>query len=136
PLETLRAVRQEIHDEVLEKGFNAKKNSFTQYYGGTDLDGSLLFIPLSGFLPANDPRVVGTVAALERELTEDGLLLRFRPVGDVDGLSGKEGVFLACSFWLVQTYHLMGRTEDAQKLFERLLSLSNDLGLLAEEYDP
>jgi GH15 family glucan-1,4-alpha-glucosidase len=135
-LEPLREVRQQIHDEVLEKGFNAKKNSFTQYYGGTDLDGSLLFIPLSGFLPANDPRVIGTVEALERELTEDGLLLRFRPVGDVDGLAGDEGVFLACSFWLADTYYLMGRHDDARRLFERLVGLSNDLGLLAEEYEP
>ncbi|NMO13398.1 glycoside hydrolase family 15 protein [Pyxidicoccus fallax] len=136
PLDKLRAVRDEIFKEVCEKGFNAEKNTFTQYYGGTDLDASLLAIPLTRFLPATDPRVVGTVAALERELMEDGFLLRFRPVADVDGLSGDEGAFLACSFWLADTYQLMGRTDDARKLFERLVGLSNDVGLLAEEWDP
>jgi GH15 family glucan-1,4-alpha-glucosidase len=136
PLDKLRNTRQTIFEEVCEKGFNSEKNTFTQYYGGTDLDASLLFIPLLGFLPATDPRVVGTVAALERELMPGGLLLRFKPVADVDGLSGDEGAFLACSFWLVDTYYLMGRGEDAEKLFERLLRLSNDVGLLAEEYEP
>jgi len=136
PLDKLRSTRQTIFEEVCEKGFNSEKNTFTQYYGGTDLDASLLFIPMLGFLPATDPRVVGTVAALERELMPGGLLLRFKPVADVDGLSGDEGAFLACSFWLVDTYYLMGRHEDAEKLYERLLSLSNDVGLLAEEYDP
>jgi GH15 family glucan-1,4-alpha-glucosidase len=134
-LQRLRKVRQEITDEVLREGFNRELNSFTQYYGGKGLDASLLFIPLMGFLPAKDPRVVSTVAALERELMEDGLLLRFRPEGDVDGLSGEEGVFLACSFWLVNTYQMMGRQADATALFERLLSICNDVGLLAEEYD-
>ncbi len=136
PLDELRAARQEIFEEVCSKGFNAQKNAFTQYYGGTELDASLLAIPLFGFLPPNDPRVVGTVAALEEELLHDGLLLRFRPVADIDGLAGEEGVFLACSFWLADTYHLMGRTEEARALFERLLGLANDVGLLAEEYDP
>jgi GH15 family glucan-1,4-alpha-glucosidase len=136
PVDKLRKTRQTIFDEVCDKGFNREKNTFTQYYGGTDLDASLLFIPLLRFLPATDSRVVGTVAALERELMPGGLLLRFKPVGDVDGLAGDEGAFLACSFWLVDAYHLMGRQDDAKRLFERLLSLSNDLGLLAEEYDP
>jgi GH15 family glucan-1,4-alpha-glucosidase len=135
-LQRLRKVRQEIVDEVLREGFNSERNTFTQYYGGKGLDASLLFIPLTGFLPPNDPRVVGTVAALERELMQDGLLLRFKPEGAVDGLSGDEGVFLACSFWLVVTYQMMGRQADATALFERLLSLRNDVGLLAEEYDP
>jgi GH15 family glucan-1,4-alpha-glucosidase len=135
PVQKLHAVRQAIFEEVCEKGFNHQKNSFTQYYGGTDLDASLLAIPLMGFLPATDPRVVGTVAALERELLQDGLLLRFRPVPEVDGLAGDEGAFLACSFWLASVYYLMGRVEDAHDLFERLLGLANDVGLLAEEYD-
>jgi GH15 family glucan-1,4-alpha-glucosidase len=136
PIDDLRQTRQAIFDEVCREGYNAELNTFTQYYGGTDLDASLLFIPLTGFLPPNDPRVVGTVQALERELLQDGLLLRFKPVGEVDGLSGDEGVFLACSFWLVGTYQMLGRHEDARKLFDRLASLANDVGLLAEEYDP
>jgi GH15 family glucan-1,4-alpha-glucosidase len=107
-----------------------------QYYGGTGLDASLLFIPLSGFLPATDPRVIGTIKAIERELLQDGLLLRFKPEADVDGLSGDEGVFLACSFWLAGVYQMIGREEDARKIFERAASTRNDLGLLAEEYDP
>lgn len=136
PIEDLRQARQAIFDEVCSKGFNPKMNSFTQYYGGTDLDASLLFIPLTGFLPVSDPRVQGTVAAIERELLQDGLLLRFRPVADVDGLTGEEGVFLACSFWLANVYKMMGRDDDARRLFEKVLSTGNDLGLLAEEYDP
>jgi GH15 family glucan-1,4-alpha-glucosidase len=96
----------------------------------------LLFIPLSGFLPATDPRVVGTVAALERELLQDGLLLRFKPEREVDGLSGDEGVFLACSYWLVGVYHMLGRDDDARRLFDRVSATRNDLGLLAEEYEP
>jgi GH15 family glucan-1,4-alpha-glucosidase len=108
-----------------------------QYYGGTTLDASLLFIPLTGFLPPNDPRVVGTVAAIERELMQDGLLLRFKPEGgEVDGLEGDEGVFLACSFWLVGVYAMMGRLDDAKKLFDRAAGTRNDLDLLAEEWDP
>jgi GH15 family glucan-1,4-alpha-glucosidase len=136
PLHDLREARETIFDEVCREGFNHRLNSFTQYYGGKGLDASLLFIPLSGFLPATDPRVIGTVEALERELMKDGLLLRFVPESEVDGLSGEEGVFLACSFWLVQVYQLMGRKEDAHSLFNRVVSTSNDLGLLAEEYDP
>jgi GH15 family glucan-1,4-alpha-glucosidase len=136
PIDDLRNTRAAIFDEVCREGFNAALNTFTQYYGGTGLDASLLFIPLSGFLPASDARVVGTVVALERELIQDGLLLRFRPEEEVDGLSGEEGVFLACSFWLAAVYQMMGRKEDARKLFERAASTRNDLGLLAEEYDP
>jgi GH15 family glucan-1,4-alpha-glucosidase len=135
-LDDLREARQAIFDEVCREGYNAELNTFTQYYGGTDLDASLLFIPLTGFLPPDDPRVVGTVRAVERELLQDGLLLRFKPVGEVDGLSGDEGVFLACSFWLVGTYQLLGRHDAAQRLFDKLVSLTNDVGLLAEEYDP
>jgi GH15 family glucan-1,4-alpha-glucosidase len=133
-VDDLREARTVIFEEVCCKGFNSNLNSFTQYYGGTGLDASLLFIPLSGFLPATDARVVGTVAALERELLHDGLLLRFKPEADVDGLTGEEGVFLACSFWLVAVYQMMGRKEDARTLFERAASTRNDLGLLAEEY--
>ena len=136
PVDDLYETRKAIFDEVCSKGFNPELNTFTQYYGGKGLDASLLFIPLSGFLPATDARVVGTVEALERELLQDGLLLRFKPEADVDGLSGEEGVFLACSFWLVGVYQMMGREEDARKLFDRAASTHNDLGLLAEEYDP
>jgi GH15 family glucan-1,4-alpha-glucosidase len=134
PLNDLRNARQDIFDEVCREGFNRRLGSFTQYYGGDTLDASLLFLALSGFLPATDVRVVGTIAALERELLQDGLLLRYKPEQDVDGLSGEEGVFLACSFWLATVYQMMGRTDDARNLFERAASTCNDLGLLAEEY--
>ena len=136
PVDDLRQTRREIFDEVCRQGFNSDRNTFTQYYGGTGLDASLLFIPLSGFLPASDARVVGTVAAIERELLREGLLLRFTPEAEVDGLSGEEGVFLACSFWLAGVYQMMGREDDARRIFERAASTRNDLGLLAEEYDP
>ena len=136
PVDHLSDVRGMIFDEVCREGFNPDLNTFTQYYGGTGLDASLLFIPLSGFLPPTDARVVGTVEALERELLQDGLLLRFKPEAEVDGLSGEEGVFLACSFWLAAVYQLMGRKDDARRLFDRAASTRNDLGLLAEEYDP
>ncbi|NTX35263.1 glycoside hydrolase family 15 protein [Myxococcus sp. CA033] len=129
-------LRQTIFDEVCSKGYDAKRNTFTQYYGSKGVDASLLFIPLSGFLPADDPRVAGTVLAIEQELMPDGLVLRYRTEDSVDGLEGEEGAFLACSFWLADTYHLMGRQEDAQRFFEKLLALSNDVGLLAEEYLP
>jgi GH15 family glucan-1,4-alpha-glucosidase len=134
PLNDFRKARREIFDEVCREGFNRDLGSFTQYYGGLTLDASLLFIPLSGFLPASDARVVGTIAALERELLQDGLLLRYTPEREIDGLSGKEGVFLACSFWLAAVYQMMGRTDDASRLFETAASTCNDLGLLAEEY--
>jgi GH15 family glucan-1,4-alpha-glucosidase len=136
PVADLREARQAIFEEVCREGWNAELGTFTQYYGGTGVDASLLFIPLTGFLPASDPRVAGTVAALERELLQDGLLLRFKPERDVDGLSGDEGVFLACSFWLVGVYRMLGREDDARALFERVSATCNDLGLLAEEYDP
>jgi GH15 family glucan-1,4-alpha-glucosidase len=136
PVDNLRVARNAIFDEVCREGFNTELNTFTQYYGGTGLDASLLFIPLSGFLPATHPRVVGTIRAMERELLQDGLLLRYKPEEEVEGLSGEEGVFLACSFWLVTVYKMMGREEDARSLFHRVISTANDLGLLAEEYDP
>jgi GH15 family glucan-1,4-alpha-glucosidase len=135
PMDDLREHRTAVFDEICREGFNPELNTFTQYYGGTGLDASLLFIPLSGFLPATDPRVVGTVEAIERELLQDGLLLRFKPEAAVDGLSGEEGVFLACSFWLAAVYQMMGRAEDARRLFDRAASTCNDVGLLAEEYD-
>ncbi len=137
PVDRWRALRDEIHDEVCAKGFNADVGAFTQYYGSDRLDASLLMVPLVGFLPASDPRVRSTVEAIERDLTEDGFVLRYRAedAGDVDGLSGHEGAFLACSFWMADCLHLIGRTDDARALFTRLLGLRNDLGLLAEEYD-
>ncbi len=138
PVERWRALRQEIHQQVCDRGFNAEKGSFTQYYGSDQLDASLLMIPLVGFLPATDPRMRSTIEAIERELMEGDFVLRYRTVdtGDVDGLSGREGAFLACSFWLADCLTLLGRTHDAHNLLERLLDLRNDLGLLSEEYDP
>jgi GH15 family glucan-1,4-alpha-glucosidase len=136
PIDDLRQTRKEIFEEVCREGFNPDLNTFTQYYGGLGSDASLLFIPLTGFLPATDPRVAGTVRTIERELLHDGLVLRFQPEAEVDGLSGEEGVFLACSFWLARVYQMMGRDEDARRLFDRAASTRNDLGLLAEEYDP
>jgi GH15 family glucan-1,4-alpha-glucosidase len=137
PLDRWRKLRDEIHAEVCEKGFNEKRQAFTQYYGSEDLDASILMMPLVGFLPPEDPRVVSTVEAVERELVDDGFVLRYRTSDDgaVDGLTGREGAFLACSFWLADCLHLIGRVEDARELFERLLLLRNDLGLLSEEYD-
>jgi GH15 family glucan-1,4-alpha-glucosidase len=122
---------------VCERGFDRELGSFTQSYGSQELDASLLLIPLVGFLPANDPRVRGTVEAIERTLLRDGLVLRYLThTENVDGLAGGEGVFLPCSFWLADCYELLGRHDEAHELFERLVALGNDLGLLAEEYDP
>jgi GH15 family glucan-1,4-alpha-glucosidase len=130
-------IRDRIHAEVCERGYNTKKKAFTQVYGSDALDASLLTMPLAGFLRASDERVRNTVEAIERELMEDGLVLRYRPQEcDVDGLPGREGVFLPCSFWLAMCWHLLGRKKEARELFERLLDLRNDLGLLSEEYDP
>jgi GH15 family glucan-1,4-alpha-glucosidase len=137
PVERWRELREQIHSEVCERGFDAGLGSFTQSYGSQELDASLLLIPLVGFLPATDERVRGTVEAVERELLSGGLVLRYRPRdAGVDGLPGGEGVFLPCSFWLCDCYELLGRHDDAHALFERLLGLANDVGLLAEEYDP
>ena len=136
-LERWREIRAEIHREVCARGYNAKKKAFTQVYGGEELDASLLMMPLTGFLPIEDERVVGTIQAIERELMWDGFVLRYRAQhSGVDGLAGGEGVFLPCSFWLADCLHLMGRTREARELFKRLLAVRNDLGLLAEEYDP
>jgi GH15 family glucan-1,4-alpha-glucosidase len=138
PVERWRANRDEIHAEVLERAWNKEKRAFTQSYGSDELDASVLLMPLVGFLPAKDERLVSTVEAIRRELAEDGLLVRYRPTDDgrVDGLSGDEGVFLPCSFWLADVLTLQGRQDEARELFERLLSLRNDVGLLSEEYDP
>jgi len=125
-----------MHATICELGFNRERNTFTQSLSGSELDASLLLMPLVGFLPADDPRVRGTVAAIERELMIDGFVLRYRTQSEIDGLPAGEGVFLPCSFWLVNNYRLQHRDAEARALFERLLSLRNDLGLLAEEYDP
>jgi GH15 family glucan-1,4-alpha-glucosidase len=137
PIDRWRMVRDEIHAEVCRHGFDAARNTFTQSYDGPELDASLLLIPLVGFLPATDARVVGTVAEIERVLVRDGLVLRYltHPRGQVDGLPEGEGFFLPCSFWLVDALVLQGRRDEAHRLFERLLALRNDVGLLSEEYD-
>jgi GH15 family glucan-1,4-alpha-glucosidase len=168
PTQRWRDVRDRIHAEVCEKGYDAGRGTFTQYYGSTELDAALLLIPEVGFLPPDDPRVISTVEAIQRELVRDGLVLRYSQpaatsggpegapggtgagaggpaAGDgragagqpvVDGLSGGEGAFLACSFWLVNALHMIGLYDEAVELFERLLSLRSDVGLLSEEYDP
>jgi GH15 family glucan-1,4-alpha-glucosidase len=135
PVDTWRRIRAEIHDEVCEQGFNTARNSFVQYYGGDSLDAGLLLMPQAGFLPPEDPRIVGTVEAIERELVRDGFVLRYVPEAATDGIGTHEGAFLACSFWLADAYVMSGRREAATELFEQLLSLRNGLGLLAEEYD-
>jgi GH15 family glucan-1,4-alpha-glucosidase len=136
-LERWQQVRDEIHREVCDRGYNAKKKAFTQFYGSDELDASLLMMPLTGFLPIDDERVIGTIEAIQRELVRDGFVLRYRThENNVDGLPGGEGVFLPCSFWLADCLFLLGRKDEARELFERLLNLRNDLGLLAEEYDP
>src|SRR4051812_48828796 len=136
-LDGWQKIRDQIHAEVCERGYNPKKKAFTQVYGSDSLDASLLTMPLAGFLPVTDERVRGTVEAIERELMHDGFVLRYRPQQTgVDGLPGDEGVFLPCSFWLADCWHLLGRKKEARELFDRLLDVRNDLGLLAEEYDP
>ena len=136
PVDRWRGLRAQIHAEVCERGWDADKQSFTQTYGSPELDAALLLVPRVGFLPWDDERVTGTVRAVERELLQDGFVRRYRTEAGVDGLHGEEGAFLACSFWLVDALHGLGRTTDARALFERLLSLRNDVGLLAEEWDP
>ena len=136
PIERWRQVRSEIHADVCAHGFDPAQNAFVQSYGATALDASLLLIAQVGFLPPDDPRVLGTVAAIERKLIRNGLVLRYDTGSGADGLPPGEGAFLACSFWLADNYALTGRVEEARELFESLLSLCNDVGLLAEEYDP
>jgi GH15 family glucan-1,4-alpha-glucosidase len=132
----LRAVRERIHDEVCDRGFNAQVGAFTQSYGSSTLDASVLLIPHMGFLPATDPRMTATVAAVERDLMRDGFVLRYDTKHGTDGLAGSEGAFLACSFWLADNYAMAGRMGDAEAMFDRLLGLRNHLGLLAEEWEP
>ncbi|MFE2058035.1 glycoside hydrolase family 15 protein [Streptomyces sp. NPDC059446] len=139
PLERWHQLRDDIHRDVCERGYDPERNTFTQSYGSKELDASLLLIPQMGFLPPDDKRVIGTIEAIQRELsTEDGFVLRYPTEGDdagVDGLEGDEGAFLACSFWLADDLAMIGRVDEARRLFEKLLSLRNDLGLLAEEWD-
>jgi GH15 family glucan-1,4-alpha-glucosidase len=135
PLERWRKTRDEIHQEVCEQGYDRERRTFTQYYGSKELDASVLNIPLVGFLPGTDERVTGTIDAIWQDLGRDGFVSRYSTADTDDGLSGDEGQFLACSFWLVNALARNGRLEEARALFERLVGLSNDLGLLAEEYD-
>ncbi len=135
PVDKWRAIRDEIHQEVCTRGFDAEENTFVQFYGSKLLDASLLMIPLVGFLPVSDPRVRGTIEAIERRLAHDGFVSRYETLPEVDGLPVGEASFLLCSFWLVDCLELLGRHDDATRLFERLLSVRNDLGLLAEGFD-
>lgn len=139
PLERWYQLRDDIHRDVCERGYDKERNTFTQSYGSKELDASLLLIPQMGFLPPDDKRVIGTIEAIQRELsTEDGFIMRYPTGGEeagVDGLAGDEGAFLACSFWMADDLAMIGRVDEARQLFEKLLSLRNDLGLLAEEWD-
>jgi GH15 family glucan-1,4-alpha-glucosidase len=136
PLDEWRQLRARIHRDVCENAFDRRRNSFVQFYGGDELDAGLLMMPLVGFLEASDPRLLGTIEAVQRELMKDGLVRRYRPSRATDGLPGSEGAFLACSFWLVDNLVLVGRLAEAKTLFEALIALRNDVGLLAEEYCP
>jgi GH15 family glucan-1,4-alpha-glucosidase len=136
PVDRWEQLRDRIHADVVANGYDSSRGTFVQSYGSTALDASLLMIPRVGFLPGDDPRVVGTINAISRELTQDGFVLRYRTDGSDDGLPAGEGVFLACSFWLVDALHGAGRDRDARALFDRLLALRNDVGLLSEEWDP
>jgi len=135
PVDRWREIRDAARDEVLARGFNTRANTFTQHYDTTEVDASLLVLPLIGFIDGDDPRMLGTIAAIERDLMRDGLLLRYRTESGVDGLAGDEHPFLACSFWLVSAYAAAGRLTEAHALFDRLVGLCNDVGLLSEEYD-
>jgi GH15 family glucan-1,4-alpha-glucosidase len=135
PVDRWRAVRDEIRDDVLEKGYDTGRGTFIQAYDSTALDACALLIPRVGFLPYDDERIISTVETIQNELTEDGLVLRYRTDESDDGLSGHEGSFLICSFWLVHALWGIGRHSEAEELFERLLALRNEVGLLSEEYD-
>jgi GH15 family glucan-1,4-alpha-glucosidase len=136
PVERWREIRAEIHAEVCAKGYHEERGAFTQCFGSDDLDASALMIPLVGFLPGDDPRVVSTLDAINRELTVDGLVRRYDPTNArLDGIGEAEGVFLPCTFWMIEALVLAGRRDDARALFERMLGLANDLGLYSEEYD-
>ena len=136
PVERWRGVRDAIHAAVCEQGFDAELNAFTQSFGSREMDASLLLIARVGFLPPQDPRVLGTVAEIERQLLVDGFVLRYQTPAGIDGLPPGEGAFLACSFWLADIYSMLGRDAEAEALFARLLALRNDVGLLSEQYDP
>ena len=136
PVDRWRALREEIHQQVCREAYDPSSNTFVQYYGGRAVDAGLLMIPMVGFLPPDDPRVRGTVEAIQRELMRDGLVMRYDPDPEVDGLPHNEGAFLACTFWFTDCLALLGRCDEAQRLFEHLLSLRNNVGLLSEEYDP
>jgi GH15 family glucan-1,4-alpha-glucosidase len=136
PVEQWRALRQTIHDDVCKKAYNAERRAFVQYYGAKTLDASVLQMPIVGFLPVTDPRVQSTITAVERGLMADGFVLRYDTASGRDGLPPGEGAFLACSFWLADCFIMQGRLSEARRLFKRLAGLSNDVGLLAEEYDP
>jgi GH15 family glucan-1,4-alpha-glucosidase len=136
PLERWRELRDRMHATICKCGFDTSRKTFTQSFGSSELDASLLLLPTVGFLPPDDPRMRGTVAAIERELVVDGLVMRYRTSTEVDGLPPGEGAFLPCSFWLADNYTLQNRDAEARALFERLLSLRNDVGLMAEGYDP
>ncbi len=136
PVGRWRRIRAEIHDEVCKLGYSIQAQSFVQYYGSTELDASVLMMPMVGFLPPEDERIKNTIAAIEKHLLVDGLVARYNTQSAVDGVKGSEGAFLACSFWLADNYVLQGRLDEARELFERLLALRNDVGLLSEEYDP
>jgi GH15 family glucan-1,4-alpha-glucosidase len=135
PVQRWRTLRAQVHDDVCRRGFNRQMGSFVQSYGSRQLDASLLLLPRMGFLPATDPRIRGTIEAVERHLLRDGLVMRYDSAAARDGLPPSEGAFLACSFWLADAYVATGRVDDASALFERLMGLRNDLGLLSEEYD-
>jgi GH15 family glucan-1,4-alpha-glucosidase len=136
PLDRWRTLRMEIHADVCRKGFDPQQQSFVQSYDSKELDASLLLLPVVGFLPPQDPRVIGTIEAIERGLRVGGFVQRYDTSRSDDGLPPGEGAFLACSFWLVDAYVMLGRLDDAQALFKRLAALCNDVGLLSEEYDP
>ena len=136
PIDRWRHLRSQLHREICSQGFNADRNTFVQSYGGTEVDAALLMMAEVGFLPPSDPRIVGTVAAVEQDLLRHGLVDRYRTESGIDGLPTGEGAFLLCTFWLADNYTLMGRTDEARRMFENLLAIRNDVGLLAEEYDP
>jgi GH15 family glucan-1,4-alpha-glucosidase len=136
PVERWRRLRADVHREICERGYDAERRTFTQSYGSRGLDAATLLIPAVGFLPGADERVVGTVEAIRRELCHDGFVLRYDTSEPVDGLPSGEGAFLPCSFWLADSLRMIGRHEEARSMFERLTALANDVGLLAEEYDP
>ena len=135
PVKRWEKLRQQLREEIEARGFDQKRNTYTQYYGSEGVDASLLQLSLVGYIPADDPRMLGTVAAIEAELLDGGLLLRYRSESGVDGLPSGENPFLACSFWLVEQYAMSNRLHDARELMNRLVGFANDLGLMSEEYD-